>query len=166
MKQIRIEFPLCWGKSPNVYMSNPVYLKVVDNRTEAFLDKEFTQLVPQTEKKISVEVEVPEELGIIEVVPPRGITPVDDIGFGWVWYETNPNWKITGLKKVLIVLDKRTHEVPVHNEKPDFEEWKMFTSVGGEGQWWFLLPWALAIYATDTKTFAEFHWHSKLVKDL
>ena len=166
MKRIRIEFPLCCGKSPNVYKFSHVYLKVVDNRTETFLDKEFTKLVPQTGKRISVEVEVPEELEIIEVVPPRGVTPIDDIGFGWVWHGTNPNWKIPGLKKVLIVLDGRTHEVPVNNEKPDFEEWKMFTSVGGEGQLWFLLPWALSIYVTDTKTFAVFHCHYKLVKDL
>lgn len=31
---------------------------------------------------------------------------------------------------------------------------------------WFMMPWALAIYITDTKTFAILHWHSKLAKRL
>lgn len=166
MKRIRLEFPLCWGESTNVYMPSHVYLKVVDTQTEAFIDKEFTQSVPQTEKKISLEVEVPEELEVIEVIPPGGTTPVDDIGLDWGLYGADSNWKIPGLQKVLVVLDGKTHEVPVSNEKPDFEEWRAFTSVEGEGNWWFIMPWALAIYVTETKTFGGFHWHSKLAKGL
>jgi len=166
MKRIRLEFPLCWGKSTNVYMPSHIYLKVGETQTEAFIDKELTQLAPQTEKKISLEMEVPEELEVIEIIPPGGTTPVGDIGLDWVWYGADPNWKIPGLQKVLVVLDGKTHEVPVSNEKPDFEEWKAFTSAEGEGRWWFMLPWALAIYFTDTKTFGGFHWHSKLARGL
>jgi len=51
-------------------MPNHVYLKVVGTQTEAFIDKEFSQPAPQTEKKISLEMEIPEELEVIEVIPP------------------------------------------------------------------------------------------------
>lgn len=166
MKRIRLEFPICWDESSKLYMPSHVYLKVVGGKTEAFLDQEFTQSLPQSERKISFEADVLEEIEAIEVVPPGGTTPVDDIALDWVWYSADPNWRVPGLKKVLIVLDGKMHEVPVSDEKPDYEELKAFTGTGGEGQWWFTMPWALAIYVTEAKTFGTLHWHSKLVEKL
>lgn len=162
MKRIRLEFPLAWDKSTDVYMPSHVYLKVVDTETEAFIDKDFTQSVHRT--GISLWVEVPEELEVIEVIPPCGTPPVIDIGRDWGWYGADPNWKIPGLQKVLVALDGKTHEVPVSNEKPDFEELKAFTSDEGEGRRWFMPLWVLAIYFTDTKTFGRFHWQYKLIR--
>lgn len=63
-------------------------------------------------------------------------------------------------------MDGKTHEVPVSNEKPDIKEWMAFTSVEGEGRYWFIMPWALATYVTDAKTFGRLHWHEKLAKGL
>lgn len=166
MKPIRLEFPLCWGENPEVYMPSHVYLKVIGTQTEAFSNREFTEPLPKTEKKISLEMEVPEELEEIEVVPPGGATPVQGIGVDWLWYGVDPKWKIPGLQKVLIILDGKTHEVSVSNERPDFQEWKAFTSIEGEGRWWFMMPWALAVYVTDTKTFGGLFWHSKLARGL
>lgn len=167
MKRIRLEFPYGKGKFILVYMPYPVYFKVADTQAEAFIDKDFTQSVPQTEKKISLEVEVPEELEVIEVMPPNRIPPVLEIEMDWRWDGADPNWKIPGLQKVLIVLEEgKTHEVPVFDEKPDFEEWAAFNSAEGEGRRWFVLPWALAIYVTDTKTFGRLHWHYKLARRL
>lgn len=163
MKQIRLEFPICWGDDSRIYMPSQIYLKIVGNQTEAFFDKELTQAAPKTEKKISFEVEAPEELELINVVQPGGTTPIGNIGLNWDWYGgADPEWKIPGLKKVLVIVDDNKHEVPVINEKPDFYEWKKFNGIDGQGRWWFMKPWALTVYFTETKTFGGLYWHSKL----
>lgn len=164
MKKIRLEFPICWGENTNKYLPSHVWLKVVDNHTEAFRDREFTQLLPKTEKNISLEVEVPKELEMIEVIPPGGSTPDGDIGLGWCLEMADPNWHVPGLKKVSIIFCDTTHEVEVINERPDFDGWKEYTENDEFGRWLFLRPWAMAVYVINSKTIATFHWHSKMAR--
>lgn len=164
MKRIRLEFPLGWGENTNAFLPSRVHLKVTGSETKAYKDKGFTEELPKTEKKISLEIDVPEELQMIQVVPPGLGTPVDAISVDWCMDMADPNWKIPGLKKILIIFDDRVHEVAVIDERPDFEGWKAYTDIGGEGTWLFMKPWALEVYVFDTKAIAGFVWHSKLAR--
>lgn len=162
MKKIRLEFPIGWGKDPNVFLPEHVWLKVVDDHTEAFKDKEFKQAFPQTEEKISLEVEVPEELEGIEVIPPGGITPTEDITMGWCSSMADSDWKMPGLKKISVITENKVHEVNVIGERPDLDGWRAYTRSDRQGAWLFMKLWALTVYTLESKTIAAFHWHSKL----
>lgn len=168
MKQIRLEFPICWGDNPNVYMPSKVYLKVVGNKTEAYLDNEFTKTVPQTTKKISIDVEVPKELEIICIEMPNvivdGMTPVGRIWEDCEDFKIYSNLRIHNLKKALVIMDKEIIKVPVYNEIPVIHEWKL--NIDGSASSHLMKPWALAVYVTDIKTFGKLYWHSKLAMGL
>lgn len=163
MKKIRLEIPL--GKEE--YLPKKVWLKVNDKRTEAFEDRDFTIPIPipVKGKKVSFDVEVPNELRLIEIVGVGGTTPDGDISFGWLMDEVNPNWRVPGLKKVTVIFNDRIHEVPVINERPDRKEWDDYRAHECDG-FLFLKNWALAVYTLENQTIAAFHWHPNLIKEL
>lgn len=95
MKKVRLEFPLFWEEPTGDSARTCVYLKVSGNRTEVFADRECTQPLPLTDNLVSLEMQIPEELHIIEVVPPNGhssadTSKVDLIWFGWESDEKTP----------------------------------------------------------------------------
>lgn len=161
MKKIRLEFPL--GKDK--YLPKKVWLKVNDKQTEAFEDRKFTVPILATGKKVSLAVNVPEELELIEIIGLGGTTPDGDISLGWCMNEANPNWRVPGLKKVTVIFDDRIHEVPVIDEKPDRKDWDYYREHTCDG-WLFLKNWALVVYTLETQTIAAFHWHPNLIKEL
>lgn len=161
MKQIRLEIPLdCDGVS-----LKKVWLKVNDSQTEAFEDEECNIPIISTVERVTIEVEAPEELQLIEVIIPNGIAPTGDISLGWSICELDPNWRIPGLENVTIIFDDAIYEVPVINEKPDRKEWDDYNSYPNEGACLFLKTWALAVYAIKSQTIGAFHWHYSLIKE-
>lgn len=162
MKKILLEFPLYWGENKNCYQPSSIWLKVVDNHTEAFKDKDFKEPIPKTEEKISLEIEVPKNLEVIEVVPPGGNTPTKDIAIEWAIDMTVPRWHIPGLRNVVIIFDNMTYEVGVVDEKPDIVKWRNYIDNDKIGKYLCFKKWALAVYTMKSKTIAKFHWHSML----
>lgn len=158
MKKIRLEIPLdIWGEA----IDNRIWLKIKNGRTEPYKDMKCTIPITKKGEKIVFEVEVPESLKIIELVGLGGSTPVDDIAMGWILESADPNWRVPGLKQVLVLMENLTHEVPVINEKPDLEEWKKFSDEAEEG-WLFLKSWAMVVYILEKQTVASFCWHPNL----
>lgn len=162
MKKISLEFPLYWGENKNCYQPSLIWLKVVGNHTEAFRDRELNEIIPKTDEKISLEIEVPENLEIIEVVPPGGITPTKDIEIEWAMHMMDPKWHIPGLEKVYIKLDNITYELDVVDEKPDIAKWRDYIDNDKVGKYLFMKKWALVVYTMKSKTIATFRWHSML----
>lgn len=158
MKTIRLEFP--FGKD----LPKKIWLKVDGNRTFPFEDNDFTSPIPVNGEKFSLEVNVPDELTLIEFAKSGGSTPDMDIYLEWYLSETDPNWKIPGLKKVTIVFDDRTHDVPIINERPDINDWNHYMHHESNGLL-FLKRWALVVYTLESQTVAVFHWHSQLIKE-
>lgn len=151
MKRVRLEIPLGLGETH-------LYLKLVGSQTEAFWDKNCTRPLLQTEKKVSLEVEIPEEVELIGVTPPSGDVICEKIAENWIWL-FHAGWRVDGLKKVLINLDGNMHEVAVCNSRPDVEDWMSHKE---NAEWWFDMPWGLVIYVTDSQTYGILHWHSNL----
>lgn len=162
MKQIRLEFPVYQRDNDSFYLPTRIWLKVEGNITRAFEDKEFKNPLPNADSKISVEVEVEENLERISVRPSTEVIPVQEISADWDKKMANPNWKIPGLQKVVIILDKdMSREVQVIDERPDLEGWREYTERDRNGMWLFISLWALKIYTINSETRATFHWHSK-----
>lgn len=160
MKKIRLEIPLGCGEK---YLPwKEVWLKIIENQTKPYEDMKLTIPINETGKKVSLEVEVPEELQLIEIAKLGGTTPDGDIAMTWCMNEVNPNWKIPGLKKVTVIFDDRVHEVPVINEKPDREDWNYYREHENNG-WLFLKRWALVVYTLENQTIGTFYWHSNLI---
>lgn len=158
MKKIRLEIPLdIWEEA----IDNRIWLKIKNGRTEPCKDMKCTIPITKKGEKIVFEVEVPEKLNIIELVGLGGSTPVDDIATSWILESVDPNWRVTGLQQVLVLMENLTHEVPVINEKPDLAEWKKFSDEAEEG-WLFLKRWAMVIYILEKQTIASFFWHPDL----
>ena len=162
MKTIRLEFPL----GEKSYLPKKIWLKVNGKRTEPFEDRNFTTPIQMVGEKVSLDVNVPKELSIIEIANLGGTTPDGDIYMWWsISAIKNPDWKIPGLKKVTVIFDDRTHDVPVINERPDTEDWNYYRNSGCGGRL-FLKRWALAVYTLESKTVATFHWHPFLINEL
>ena len=162
MKQIRLEFPLGWGKDPRILLPNSLWLKVVENRTEAYSDKNCTNFIHMTRKKVSIEVSVPDDLSIIEVTPPGIATPADLIEIFWSMSMANPEWKIPGLKEVFVCFNDLYRQVPIIEEVPDLSYWQHYTSTDEIGMYLWSRPWALVVYVTESRTFATFSWKARM----
>lgn len=162
MKKILLEFPLYWGENKNCYQPSIMWLKVVNNYTEAFKDKDFKEPVPQTREKISLEIEVPENLEMIEVMPPGVATPTRDVAIDWQINMTVPRWRMPGLKDVSIIFDNMTYEVGAVDEKPDILKWRNYIDNDKIGKNLCFKKWALVVYTIKEKNIAKFHWHSML----
>lgn len=161
MKNIRLEIPLdIWE---NV-IDNRIWMKVSQKSTEIYQDRECTTPILPKGRMVGVEVNVPEELNLIEVVGLGGLTPIQDISTGWILESTDPNWRFPELKKVLVLMKNLTHEVPVIDEKPDRDEWEKYCEKA-EGGWLFLKNWAMEVYIFEKETIASFHWHPNLEKE-
>ena len=157
MKKIRLEFPSSGSKR--------IWLKVTGNLTEPFYDKLLTKHV-ENEKlgtdKISMYIDVPEDLSLIEVLGLGGTTPDNDISMSWIKFDIFDDWHVPGLEKVTVFFDDRIHEVPVENGRPDKKEWDYYRNDENNG-YLFMKPWALAVYTFVDKTIAAFHWHPNLI---
>lgn len=162
MKKIFLEFPLYWGENKFCYQPYSIWLKVVNNHTEAFKDKDFKEPIPKTEQKIYLEIEVPEDLEVIEVVPPGGAVPVKDIAIEWTIDRSVPMWYMPGLKNVVVILDNMIYEVGAVDERPDVKKWKDYIENDKFGKYSFMKKWALVVYAMESKSIARFYWHSML----
>ena len=73
VKRIRLEIPLGDG---DVYLPWKVWLKVNDNNTEVFSDRNFTNPIRDTRKKVSLDIDVPDKLQSIEIGGLGGLVPV------------------------------------------------------------------------------------------
>lgn len=169
MKQLRLEFPISWGENKKIFLPNVVWLKVVENHTEAFLDSKCKRIAPKSDKKIIQQLEVPEEVERIEVVPPGGIveviphggtTPVGDITLDWA---SSRSWR-NGIRKISVLFEDMTHEVNVIKGRPDFNDWKEYIKHDEIGRFLSMKPWALVVYTMESETIATFYWHSKLAR--
>ena len=153
MKKLRLEFP--------IFMSNcNIYLKVANNGVKTFLDKWLTQPVSEAKEKVSLEIEVPEKLDLIEVLPSARRDILEDVRK--YWGITNQSYSIPGLQRLLIIMNESIHEIPVADEMADLNEWNEFIIGKGKSQC-FRMPWALVIYVTETNIFGRFHWSRKLI---
>lgn len=157
MKKIRLEFPVRWGEDSIVLLPSKIWLKVVDDCTEAFRDKKLMQSFSQTGEKISVEVDVPEDLEVIEINPPTPLNPVDSIFIEWC-----QEARMAGLEKVYVIFnDNKTHEVKVIDERPDAGAWKEYTETDDNGMFLFTKTWALVVYVMDSKCTGKFYFKDK-----
>lgn len=157
MKKIRLEIPLdIWKDLP----SHRIWMKVTENKIEAFEDRDCTKPVQKSENNVVLYVNVPKELSLIEVIGLGGLTPADDISMGFCMDEAE-KVKVPGLKKVTILMENLVHEVPIIDGRPDRYEWEEFC----RDSWLFGMKWAMEVYTLENKTVAAFHWHSDLIKE-
>ena len=163
MKQIRLEIPVKWGEDKNVLLSTHIWLRVIENHTEAFKDEKCTEPLLQTTKEnVSIEMEVPTELATIKVIPPRPFFPITyDIYTDWA-----KKGRISGLNKILVIFDNLNHEVQVINEEPDLEGWKDYIENAEESAFLFLEKWALIVYLKESECVGELYVKSKRRREI
>ncbi len=156
MKEIRLEFPLNWEKDSKSLFPSRVWLKVVGNRTEAFRDKNFLWSFPKADNVISLDVNVPDELKLIEVIPPKATTSTSDIDFDFIYRRLNSNLALPELKKVSFIFNDSTFDFPLFNEV------NLNILLKGFSQKISIDKWVLIVYTMKSETIATFHWDSKL----
>lgn len=159
-KQIRLEIPLYHDQR---YLPK-VWLKIEGGKTLAFADANCTISIPSTEPKISIDVDIPDEMQKIEVFRPHDLTPVDYISVSWDWLDSHCNLKISRLEKLLIIFDDRVHEIPVVNGIPDRADWIYYTSVSNERNLLFLKKWALIVAVLKGTTSGILYLSSNLIE--
>lgn len=159
-KQIRLEIPLYHD---NRYLPK-VWLKVEGGKTLAFADANCTIGIPNAGSKISIDVNIPDEMQKIEVFRPRDLTPVDYISLSWFWLDAHCNLKISRLQKLFIIFDDKVHEIPVTDGKPDRADWIYYTSVSNEGSLLFLKRWALIVAVLKDTTVGTLYLSSNLIE--
>lgn len=159
-KQIRLEIPLYHD---NRYLPK-VWLKIEGDKTFAFADANCTIGIPSTEPKVSIDVNIPDELQKINVFRPNSINPVDYISMSWDWLDSQCNLKFPRLQKLSIIFDDRTHEIPVIDGKPDRTDWVYYTSVSSEGTMLFLKKWALVVATLKNATAGTLYLSSTLIE--
>lgn len=159
-KQIRLEVPLYHGQR---YLPK-VWLKVEGNQTLAFADANCTVSIPDAEPKISIDVNIPDEMQKIEVFRPHDLTPVDYISLSWSWLDSHCNLKISRLQKLFIIFDDKVYEISVINGKPSMADWTYYTSVNNEGRMLFLKKWALIVAVLKDKTVGTLYLSSNLIE--
>lgn len=153
MKKIRLEFPS--------NQLDRIWLKVTDNKTQAFHDKNFSIPIISTNQKISLEISVPQKLELIQV--DRTIYP-SKISFNWTGKEIAPYGRMPGLKKVSIIFNDRTFDVPVIDEQPNLDDYNYCR----EHDYWLnhRKIWSLTVCTFESKTIAFFLWHPLFILDL
>lgn len=167
MKQIRLEIPIKWGEDKNVLLPAHVWLRVIENHTEAFKDEKFTEPLLQTKENLSMKVEVPNELTTIKVIPPRPLLPITyDIYTTWAVKRNDSAWRIAGLNKIFVIFDNLNHEVQVINERPDVEGWKDYIDNAEESAWLFLKKWALVVYLKESECVGELYVKNKTRREI
>lgn len=159
-KQIRLEIPLYHDQR---YLPK-VWLKIEGSKTLAFADADCTISIPSTEPKISIDVDIPDEMQKIEVFRPHDLTPVDYISLSWSWLDSHCNLKISRLQKLFIIFDDKVHEIPVTNGKPDRSDWIYYTSVNSEGSQLILKKWALIVANLKDSTVGTLYLSSSLIE--
>lgn len=159
-KQVRLEIPL-YHDSRDLLK---VWLKIVDGKPLAFADANCTIGIHDSESKISIDVNIPDEIQKIEVFRPQALTPVDYVSLSWSWLDSHCNLKFSRLQKLFIIFDDRTHEIPVVDGKPDRTDWVYYTSVNSEGSQLFQKKWALIVANLKDATFSTLYLSSTLIE--
>lgn len=156
MKEIRLEIPLkVWKKLP----SNRMWLRVEEDHTEAFEDREFRNPIQKERENVVLYINVPKQLSLIEVIGLGGTTPIEQITMGWIMEQANPNWRVLGLKEVTIITRDSKYDIPIIEKRPDIESIEAL-----ENLW--PLDWAMEVYTLEDKTIAAFHWHPSLIQEV
>lgn len=156
MKKVRLELPMEFKKYHG-------YLKITGNATEPFFDTVCKSSVPK-EKCISLEVEIPKEIELLGVTPPKEGTTCERIADNWIFL-VNAGWYISeGLKKVLVIMDGRIQEVAIEENgmRPDIRNWLTHE----EDEWWNNMLWGIVVYVTNSRTYGILHWNTELVKEI
>lgn len=156
MKKVRLGLPMefkeCHG-----------YLKITGDATEPFFDTGCKNSVPK-EKCISLDVEIPEEIDLLGVTPPKESPTCERIAENWVFL-FNAGWYISeGLKKVLVIMDGRIQEVRIEENqmRPDIRNWLTHE----EDEWWNNMLWGIVVYVSNTRTWAILHWNTELANGI
>ncbi|MBR2289928.1 MAG: hypothetical protein IJ867_04860 [Clostridia bacterium] len=164
MKRLRIRFPFEYRDDQTICLPGKMYLNVVGNHTQAFLDKEFTHPIPERFCQADLTVEVPSNIEMIEIAMPIKSTPIDSIIMDWLWASGDKNWKIPGLQKILLISKDETLEIDSVDEKPDSKKLGNLTILTEKNFKRFKKDWALVVYITDQKVYGVFHWNSEFAK--
>ncbi len=158
MKKINLVFPSTWGEYPNNLLFNNVWLKIADDKSEVYKDIEFKQQIMHSEDEIFLTAQVPDNLEIIEVTPPKPINPVTSIWISWIREMEDITQKVTNLKNVYVIFNNMVHEVDVINGKPDADSFEEFCKSDDKGRWLFLKSWALVVYVMEIKCIGVLYW--------
>ena len=159
-KQIRLEIPLYHNHR---YLPR-VWLKIEGGKTFAFADANCTIGIPIVDPKISIDVNIPDEMQKIKVFHPHDLTPVDYISLSWSWIDLHCNLKISRLQKLFIIFDDKVHKIPVVDGKPDNADWVYYTSVNNEGRMLYLKKWALIVSILKDATVGTLYLSSNLIE--
>ena len=159
-KQIRLEIPLYHNQR---YLPK-ASLKVEEGKALAFADANCTISIPSTEPKVSIDVNIPDELQKIDVFRPSFFNPVDYISMSWEWLDSQCNLKFPKLQKLSIIFDDIVHEIPIVDGKPDRTDWVYYTSVSREGNMLFLKKWALVVATLTDATIGTLYLSSTLIE--
>ena len=159
MKKVRLEIPLGEDLNTTVYKHRRVFLKVGNSQTRAFYDKNCKQPIFEQGPKLNLDIEMPDEIGLISVAASSDSKVSEEIANAWfALFHIMDRFK--GLKEVCIIAEDNIYDVNVCNERPNVEEWL----ANKENDWWHSMSWGLVVYVYESKSVGILRWSSKLAE--